>query len=196
MPWISVVTSEHSPPGNHKTSSRMTGWKSQKWSGMESLKGEGIPARNDPSESPSQAVILIIIHFDGTKVVFFYEAQSLRGTEPHQRAPKIWWEKTEVLLLFIYRCICPSLSLEHAVNVDPPDSNTKIGGSGNNGQFSEFCTPRDNHMLPHAHLHINALSCAQIEASVILAASSCQPSAQTLIHCSTGLVSTRINTQT
>ncbi len=57
---------------------------------MESLKGEGIPARNDPSESPSQAVILIIIHFDGTKVVFFTKLKHSEEKEPHQRAPKIW----------------------------------------------------------------------------------------------------------
>ncbi|CAM4699616.1 unnamed protein product [Leuciscus chuanchicus] len=70
-------------------------------------------------------------------------------------------------------------------------SDTKIEGSGNNGQFSEFCTPRDNHTLLHAYSLTNPLSCAHITASVLLrrlAASSCQLSAQTLIHCLTGLL--------
>lgn len=125
MPWISVVTGERSPPGNRNTSSRMTGWKSQKWSGVESLKGEGIPARNDPSESPSQAVILIIIHFDGTKVVFFFtklkhsEEKELHHKhseekELHQWAPKICWEKIEVSLLFIYLFFAAFVPLSRA----------------------------------------------------------------------------------
>lgn len=115
MPWIAVVTSERSPPGNRNTSSRMTGWKSQKWSVAESLKGEGIPARNDPSESPSQAVILIIIHFDRTKVVFFVQSSSTQRkknpTNGHQkygeRKLKCHW------YLFIYFLLYPSLSLSH-----------------------------------------------------------------------------------
>lgn len=62
---------------------------------MESLKGEGIPARNDPSEGPSQAVILIIIHFDGTKVgfflvLFFYKLKHSEEKEHPQWASKIW----------------------------------------------------------------------------------------------------------
>lgn len=185
----------------------MTGWKSQKWSGVESLKGEGIPARNDPSESPSQAVILIIIHFDGTKVgfflvLFFYKLKHSEEKEHPQWASKIWWQKNwsvTVTYIFIFAVSVP-LSL--AVNVDPASSDTKIGGSGNNGQFSEFCTPRDNHTLLHAYSLTNPLSCAHITASVLLrrlAASSCQLSAQTLIHCLTGLLSltyTHINTWT
>lgn len=149
----------------------MTGWKSQKWSGVESLNGEGIPARNDPSESPSRAVILIIIHFDGTKVgflCFFTKLKHSEGKEHPQWASKIWWQKNwsvTVTYLFICCCIRPSLSLSLDVNVDPASSDTKIGGSGNNGQFSEFCTPRDNHTLSHAYSHTNALSCAHITAS-------------------------------
>lgn len=180
----------------------MTGWKSKKWSGVESLKGEGIPARNDPSESPSQAVILIIIHFDGTKVGFLFFFSTQRKRNMPQWASKIWWQKTEVSVLLIYLFFAISVSLSHAVNVDPASSNTKIGGSDNNGQFWEFYTPRDNHTLSHAYSHTNALSCAHIAASVLLrrlAASSCQLSAQTLIHCCTGLRSltyTHINTLT
>lgn len=170
---------------------------------MESLNGEGIPARNDPSESPSQAVILIIIHFDGTKVGFFSFLQS-SSTQRKKNIPnghqKYDEKKTEVSLLLIYLFFAVSVPLSPDVNVDPASSDTKIGGSGNNGQFSEFCTPRDNHTLSHTYSHTNALSCAHITASVLLrrlAASSCQLSAQTLIHCHTGLLSltyTHINT--
>lgn len=163
---------------------------------MESLKGEGIPARNDPSESPSHAVILIIIHFDGTKVVFLFCFLQSSSTQRKRNIPnghqKYGDKKTEVSLLLIYLFFAVSVPLSPAVNVDPASSDTKIGGSGNNGQFSEFCTPRDNHTLLHAYSHTNALSCAHITASVLLrrlAASSCQLSAQTLIHCLRGLLS-------
>lgn len=84
---------------------------------MESLKGEGIPARNYPSESPSQAVILIIIHFDGTKVIyfyFFYKAQALRGKRTPPMGTKMVTENrsvTVIFYLFIYFAVSVPLPL-------------------------------------------------------------------------------------